>query len=236
VRELTSDIYHLTTRWVTVVGPDHGRSQAWGMYDSTAASAGAEAAGLLPSLDDVLLPGCTEDSALTMALARAAGAETAETVQVAREGAYAASASMAAAFVPGESSHFAILESPRGPKRAFACSRAFSTQRSLSLHGTLAHSAPAPDPSHESTPSGDAPVADAGTAAATRARLQTALERNDQWMAKFTKVNRAEHPGVTFHAVWGPMDGDYIACAGDTGMYACVYVCVHVCLHMHAYA
>ena len=201
------------------------------MYDSTAASADAEDAGLVPSLDDVLLPGCTEDSALTVALARAAGAETAETVQVAHEGAYAASASMAAAPVPGESSHSAILESPRGPKRVFACaacSRAFSTQRSLSLHGTLAHSAPVPDPSHESTPSGETPAADAGTAAATRARLQTALERNDQWMAKFTKVNRAEHPGVTFHAVWGPMDGDYIACAGDTGMYACVYVCVHV--------
>jgi hypothetical protein len=31
------------------------------MYDSTVASAGADAADLLPSLDDFLLPGCTED-------------------------------------------------------------------------------------------------------------------------------------------------------------------------------
>ena len=174
------------------------------MYESTAASAGAEAAGLLPSLHDLLLPGCTEDSALMVALA--AGGEKAETVKVVREGAYAASASMTAAPMPGDSGHSAILESPRGPKRAFACaacSRAFSTHRSLSLHAWIAHSAPAPETSNESIPSDVAPAADAGTAAATRARLQAALERNEQWMAKFTKVNRAEHPGVTFHAVWG---------------------------------
>ena len=54
--------------------------------------------------------------------------------------------------------------------------------------------------------------------AAPRARLHAALERDDAWMAKFTKVNRIEHPGVAFHAVWGPADGDYVACAGDTGV------------------
>jgi len=42
-------------------GPHHGRAQTCGMYDSTVASAGADAADLLPSLDDFLLPGCTED-------------------------------------------------------------------------------------------------------------------------------------------------------------------------------